>query len=576
MEKQWHICQPDPETVGALSKNLPCHPATATVLVNRNMMSVEAVHHFVNVSLSDLRTPFSLKDRDTAVRRIYRAIIGKEKILIFGDYDVDGITATALLLDFLRPLDLEVNYYIPHRLTEGYGLQPRHIAEYARTYRIDLIITADCGSSSHAAVQCANNSGIEIIITDHHNISTNIPPALAVINPKRQDCPAGMENLAGVGVVFFLLICLRKYLRDKGFWQDRPEPNLKNYCDLVALGTVADMVPLIKENRIFCKTGLRLLNTGDRPGLRALLQASAIPEAPVDTDDIAFRLAPRLNAAGRIDHASKAVDLLISKDLDSAMRKAQKLNLYNQRRQLLEKTILADIQAYLRGHPQVLRQRALVIAGTGWHAGVLGIAASRVMEMHFRPVILIAISPEGDGGVAKGSARSIPGLDMYKALTACAQYLESFGGHSQAAGLQIRDENIYEFQNAFETVIRNMTTPEDLIPRLLIDYELELKAISETLLDELETLAPYGAGNPEPLFIANTVQVATSKIVGNRHRQMLLRQSFAGADASIRAIHFNVDERFARKDRFDKLVFRLRWNRWHGKKMAQLVVADVF
>jgi single-stranded-DNA-specific exonuclease len=573
MEKQWHIRQPDPEAVGALSKTLPCHPATAAVLVNRDILSVEAAHHFVNVSLSDLRTPFTLKDMDTAVRRIHKAIRGKEKILIFGDYDVDGITATALLLDFLHPLGVDVSYYIPHRIAEGYGLQPRHISEYARPGRIDLIITADCGSGSHAAVNCANKTGIDIIITDHHNISANIPPALAVINPKRHDCTAGMENLAGVGVVFFLLICLRTYLRDMGFWQDRPEPNLKNYCDLVALGTVADMVPLIEENRILCKTGLRLLNSGDRPGLRALLQASAIQAASVDTDDIAFKLAPRLNAAGRIDHASKAVDLLISKDADSARREAERLNLYNQRRQALEKTILADIQTYLMGHPQALRQRTLVISGAGWHAGVLGIAASRIMDMYFRPVVLIAIPPEAGGAIGKGSARSIPGLDLYNALTACSQHLESFGGHSQAAGLQIRDENIYEFQKAFETAIHAMTAPEDLIPKLLIDYELEFNAISDTLLDELESLAPYGTGNPEPLFIAKTVRVVSSKIVGNHHRQMVLRQS--SADASMRAIHFNVDERLAQKNIFDKIVFRLRWNRWNGKKIAQMVVAGV-
>jgi single-stranded-DNA-specific exonuclease len=241
---------------------------------------------------------------------------------------------------------------------------------------------------------------------------------------------------------------------------------------------------------------------------------------------------------------------------------------------MLEKSILADIQHYLTGHPQVLRQRTLVMAGKGWHPGVLGIAASRVIDMYFRPVILIAVPPAAEGSVGKGSARSIPGLDLYKALTACAHCLESFGGHSQAAGLQIKAANIYEFQKAFEAVIDDMTTPEDLIPKLLIDSELEFEAISDILLDELETLAPYGAGNPEPLFVANSVRVVSSKIVGNQHRQMVLQQSFAGAGATIRAIHFNVNAQLAQKDSFDKLVFRLRWNHWNGKKMAQMVVAD--
>jgi single-stranded-DNA-specific exonuclease len=574
MEKQWHLRQPDPEIVSALSNTLPCDPATAAVLVNRDILSPEAAHCFVNVSLNHLRSPFTLKDMDTAVRRIYKAIKGNEKILIFGDYDVDGITATVLLLDFLRQLSVEATYYIPHRITEGYGLQPRHIAEYARPGQVGLIITADCGSGSHTAVKYANEAGIDIIITDHHNISTDIPPALAVINPKRRDCPAGMDNLAGVGVAFLLLISLRKYLRDQGYWQDRPEPNLKNYCDLVALGTVADMVPLVRENRIFCKTGLRLMQRGDRPGLQALLQASAVQEVSVDADDIAFRLAPRLNAAGRIDHAAAAVNLLLAQDLALAKEGAQRLNLCNQRRQALEKTILEDIQIYLTGHPQLLRQHSLVISRNGWHPGILGIAASRTVDRYFRPVVLIATPPEGEGDIAKGSARSIPALDMYKALSACAQHLEGFGGHAQAAGLQIRNENIYAFQRAFDSVIQAMAAPEDLIPKLLIDYPLEFNAISDSLLDELESLAPFGAGNPEPLFIADSVRVVSSKIVGSHHRQMVLRQSATGADASVRAIHFNVDERLAHKDAFDQMVFRLRWNRWNGKKTAQMVVID--
>ena len=262
-----------------------------------------------------------------------------EKILIFGDYDVDGITATVILLNFLRYAGADVSYYIPHRVTEGYSIQPGHISRYARPHKIDLIITADCGSGSHQAVAAAKRSGIDMIITDHHTITENIPPALAVINPKRPDCPAGLQNLAGVGVAFFLLICLRTHLREKGFWQERSEPNLKNYCDLVALGTVADMVPLIEENRILCKTGLKLIHAGRRPGLAALLEASAIHNDFLNADDIAFRLAPRLNAAGRMDHAARAVELLTAKDMDIAGKTAHTLNLLNQKRRQIEQGI---------------------------------------------------------------------------------------------------------------------------------------------------------------------------------------------------------------------------------------------
>ena len=418
------MLQPDPVAVRELSQKLNCHPVTARVLINRNIETQSDASHFLQVSLNNLRPPSSLKDTDTAVERIYKAITGKQKILLFGDYDVDGITATVVLLNFLRHAGADVTYYIPHRINEGYSIQPRHISQYARPNQFDLIITADCGSGSHQTVAAANQSGIDMIITDHHNIDDDIPPALAVINPKRRDCPAGLHNLAGVGVAFFLLISLRTYLREKGFWRNRPEPNLKSYCDLVALGTVADMVPLVDENRILCKTGLSLINTGRRPGLTALAQASGIRDNTLDAEDIAFRLAPRLNAAGRMDHAARAVELLTTQDAGYAAAAAQTLNQLNQKRQQLEKGTLAEIEEYLAINASLLRQRSLVLSQDGWHAGLLGIVASRVMERCYRPVILIAL----EGGLGKGSARSIPGINLYDALVECRQYLDSFGG----------------------------------------------------------------------------------------------------------------------------------------------------
>jgi single-stranded-DNA-specific exonuclease len=570
MKKHWQMHQPDPGVVEKLSRELNYHPITAAVLVNRDFFTPTDARGFLNTSLNNLRPPFSLKDMDRAVNRICSAIIENEKILIFGDYDVDGVTAVVVLLNFLRYVGADVSYYIPHRIAEGYSIQPMHISQYARPNQIDLIITADCGSGSHQAVEAATRFGIDMIITDHHNISGDIPSALAVINPRRHDCNAGLQNLAGVGVAFFLLICLRTRLRELGYWDVRPEPNLKEYCDLVALGTVADMVPLIEENRILSKTGLDLIKAGHRPGLTALLEASAIRNQSLSAEDIAFRLAPRLNAAGRMDRAARAVDLLMAEDAATAEKAAHTLNLLNRKRQDIEKGILADLQRFIDNNPSLLRRRSLVIYRPGWHAGVLGIVASRMMRTYHRPVVLISLQD----GMGKGSARSVEGLNLYDTLAACGPLLVSFGGHAMAAGLLIREENIADFQNAFETEIQRSTSPETLVPTLQIDSQLDFAAISDDLIDELELLMPFGAGNPEPLFLARNMKVVNSEIVAKSHRRMILSQASGYTAAAIPAIHFNANEEDARKFHFDQIVFKLHWNRWNGKKTAQIVVED--
>ena len=570
MERNWQILQPDPDAVDRLAKDLKCHPVTAAVLINRQILTVDRARDFLTASLTNLPAPFALKDMDVAVERIAAAIAGKEKILIFGDYDVDGITATVILLNFLHHAGADVSYYIPHRITEGYSIQSQHISRYATPNHIDLIITADCGSTSHQAIEAANRAGIDVIITDHHSIGENLPPALAVVNPRRPDCPAGLENLAGVGVAFFLLICLRKHLRDNGFWRERPEPNLKNECDLVALGTIADMVPLTGENRILCKAGLRLIAADRRPGLAALLQASAVNSSFLSTEDIAFRLAPRINAAGRMDHALRAVELLTTQNSEAAAKSAQTLNLLNQRRQQMEKKILADIERYLELNPSLRQRHCLVFAGAQWHAGLIGIVASRVVEKFHRPTVLIAI----DNGLGTGSARSVPALNLYDALTACSSCLESFGGHAMAAGLKIREENIEAFQQQFEDIVRHTCRPEDFSPRLIVDRDLDFDEIASGLIDELQSLAPFGTANPEPLFRAGNVRVVSSRVVGHNHRRMMLRQSWTPDAPVLPAIHFNVEGPAARKRQFAAILFRLRWNHWNDRKAAQIVVED--
>jgi single-stranded-DNA-specific exonuclease len=568
MEKRWHIMTPEAAVVSTLRASLGCHPVMATLLANRRLESPEQAQGFLNASLSQLRPPTGLKDLEPAVERTARAVTSAETILLFGDYDVDGTTAVAVLFEFLTACGASVTYYIPHRLKEGYGLQLRHIAEVAVPRRAALLITVDCGSGSHAAVEAARAAGIDVIITDHHTIGGRLPKALAVINPKRKDCTAGLSRLAGVGVAFCLALALRKHLRDRGFWKDRAEPNMRYLCDLVALGTIADMVPLVEENRILAKTGLELIGSGRRPGLAALMDAAGISNRPADSEDVAFRLGPRLNAAGRVDHAGLAVDLLITDRPDTARQIARALNSLNANRQGIEREILADIQAEIARRPELLERRTLVLAQPGWHEGVIGIVASKVMDRYYRPVVLIALR----GGSGRGSARCIPGIDLYACLSACHAHLEELGGHLQAAGLKISETQLPAFRQAFEEAVCRVSGPDLFIPTLSIDAELDLGEISEDLVDQLETLMPFGSGNPEPLFMARDVAVVSSSWVGQQHRRMVLRQASGTVQRTFRAIHFHADAHSAAQEHFGRMAFKLRWNRWNGNRTIQLVV----
>ncbi|MFO7709845.1 MAG: single-stranded-DNA-specific exonuclease RecJ [Desulfobacterales bacterium] len=568
MKKQWNVLAADEAVVGRLSRAIGCHPAVAAALANRCIDSPEKANAFLNASLSGLRPPTELKDIDRAVARLARAVTSGENILLFGDYDVDGTTATALLLEFLKACSARVSYHIPHRLREGYGFQPRHLAEVAVPRGATLVITVDCGSGSHRAVAEARAAGIDVIVTDHHNLKEPIPEAAAVVNPKRRDCPAGLSHLAGVGVAFFLVIALRKHLREMGFWQGRAEPNLRALCDLVALGTIADMVPLVADNRILAKAGLDLLGSVRRPGIAALMEASGIVDRRAGAEDVAFRLGPRLNAAGRIGHGGLAVELLTAQSMDGARKLAQQLSALNTRRQELEKQVLREIDALVEGRPDLLERRSLVFAGQGWHEGVIGVVASRLVERYFRPVVVIALN----GSQGRGSARGIPGMDLYACLAACEGRLIELGGHPQAAGLQIASDQVAAFQAAFEESVRRACRPELFTPILPIDAPLSLNDISEQLADQLESLMPYGTGNSEPLFLARDVLVVSSTPVGVGHRRLLLRQASAAGGPGLHAIHFNAAREYEEPGRFACMAFNVRWNHWNGSRSLQVVV----
>ncbi len=570
MKKVWRLRTPDENLAKRLQAGLRCHPAIASILIHRGIHSAREARRFLNPSLKQLRSPFGMKDLDEAVSRICHAVIHNQKLWIFGDYDVDGVTATTLLYHFLDYIGADVSYYIPHRITEGYGLKPRHISEIAVPNRIDLVVTVDCGSSSHEAVTLAQQSGIDIIITDHHELPLTLPPALSIINPKRHDCDAGFRNLAGVGVAFYFIVGIRKELREKGFWKNKKEPNLKKECDLVALGTVADMVPLTGENRILTKIGLDILRTGNRIGMNSLIQASGIDKQAIDTEDLAFKIAPRINAAGRIRHAQIAVQLLTTCDIRKASKSADLLNRYNALRQDEEKRTLNDILNRLEKDPGLISPKCIVLAGDGWHEGILGIIASRLLHLYYKPVIIISV----DGNMAKGSGRSVTGLNLFKAISACGDLLLHFGGHAMAAGIQLHANNIEPFRERLGQVIIAMTGPDDFFPEMVIDHELNLQEITPSFADEIAALKPFGNQNPEPLFMARNVHVLSSAMVGGSHRRMMLSQSPDSAHGGVAAIHFNVDADSAGVDFFSKIAYKIQWNHWKGNRSLQLVVED--
>ncbi len=570
MEKQWIILKPEKKKVQIIKRHFNCSDTIANILVNRGFDIKETAEAFLFPSFQQIKDPFSLNGMKTAVKRIHRALLKKEKILIFGDYDVDGVTASAALFNFLEYAGGDVSCYIPHRISEGYGFQPGSLSRI-KGNQFRLLITVDCGSTSFDAVKKANKCGIDVIITDHHNVPEKGLDAAAVINPKKNNCPAGLEHLAGVGVVYFLLIALRKYLRDNGWWATRKEPNLKDYCDLVALGTISDIVPLYKENRIFTKAGIAVLNNGKRPGIKALI-SRCIKNGTIKTaQEIAFTLAPRLNAAGRMDHGKIAFALLTEKIPEKADQLAKTLCLLNRKRRDIEDFVLEQATAIIERENLDPNCNAFVLNGENWHEGVLGIIASKLQRQYHKPIVVLSES----NGILKGSARSIKGIDIHRVLSSCAPLLEKFGGHNMAAGLTLRSENLTAFKTLFEKTIREVSTSYDFTEQLEIDCTVSLDRIKESLINEIEWLEPYGSGNPQPLFMASDIVVVNASLMGKQHFRLTLCQ--AGAmNIKINAVKFNASAKYPLPRRFEKIAYRLGWNRWNGSKKAQIIIEAAY
>lgn len=506
----WPSGDEEGAAAATLSKALGLHPVAARVLTNRGYRTPEAAQAFLSDALTALPDPFRMKGLPAAVERLVRAITAQEKVTLWGDYDVDGVSSTALLTTFLRDVGLEVRTYIPHRLGEGYGLNVTAIEKLARE-GTKLLVTLDCGITSHAEIAKANALGLEVIVVDHHAVPETMPPALAVLNPLQPGCEYPTKWLCAGGVTFNLCMALRKSLRERGhFTATRPEPNLKQLLDLVALATVADVVPLTGANRILVRHGLDVLTNSTRPGVRALKEVSQLSGAKITAGHVGFRLGPRINAAGRLDDASLGLQLLLSRDVPSARPLAQKLDAANAERQQIERAMIDG--AVEQAEEFIARgAKGLVLAKEGWHPGVVGIVASRVVERFHRPTVIIGSFE----GTWRGSARSIEGFHLYDALKQCTAHLSKFGGHRAAAGLSIDPERIAEFRAAFEQVTGGLLTDEQLIPRQRVDAIVTPRELDVPAVDALQLLAPFGMGNPEPVLGARRL-VTSPRVLDNK------------------------------------------------------------
>ncbi len=551
----------DPAAVTSLQKELNVSALLAQVLIQRGLEG-DLARDFLAGSLVNLPDPGLLPDMTPAVERLSAALQAGEKIAVHGDYDVDGMSGAALLVEGLTACGADVDYHIPLRLRDGYGLSVVALREAAAS-GVKVVVSVDCGVSAMEEARLAAELGLDLIITDHHQPPPQLPHALAVINPQRSDSEFPCADLAGVGVGFFLLAGLRRQLRDNGWFATRPEPDLKTLLDLVALGTVADLVPLRGINRILTRYGLNLLEQTRRPGIMALKDVAAVRE--VTSGTVGYQLAPRLNAAGRLEDASQGVALLLEQDRHTARQTADMLDQLNQERRALEKQTFLEAVTMLASTAKP-EQRSIVLAGEGWHPGVIGIVASRLVERFHRPTVMIAL--DGDNG--KGSARSIRGFHLYQELQECADTLNAFGGHEMAAGLSLSREQVEPFAAVFEARAKSMS--DDLfLPRLRYDIEATLDEISMSNVRELENMAPFGMGNSEPQLLIRDVSARRVEVLGKQH----LRFTAVQGGYSLAAIAFGMAERRDELQGSIDLLVAPQINRYNGRETVQLKVKDV-
>jgi len=557
-EKNWQILPPNTELQKKLSSELKILPLTAQILINRGITNLQDANNFIKKDLSSLYNPFSFPDMENATKRIISALENKEKITIYGDYDADGICATALLFLSLTELGANCNYYLPSRIEEGYGLNNEAILK-CKESGTKLIITVDCGISSKAEIEYAKSLGLDVIITDHHEPSKDIPECI-ILNPKVQSFKYPFKSLAGVGVAYKLVEALAKKT-------GKTDPT--DHLDLVALGTVADIVPLTSENRILVHHGLKKLEDTNKIGLVKLKEKSGV-DKDIQAGHVAFRLAPRINAAGRLSNAEAAIKLMLSQDENEAEEHSQTLNKNNRERQQIEKDILEKAIEQVESKFNFNTEKIIVLDGQNWPSGVIGIVAGRIVTQYYRPCIIISV----ENGLGKGSGRSIKNFHLLDALHSCSDHLIKFGGHAHAAGLSIEELLIEPFRKKINDYAQNNLKPEDLMPDIEIDAEIKLKHISFELIEQLEALEPFGFDNPKPCFITKNVQLyGDPQIVGEEH----LKFKIKGEGRIFDAIGFGMADYISSFDESSTLdiIYRPQINNWMNRKTIQLQIIDI-
>lgn len=558
MRKKWKYKELDEEKIDEIVKKFDVPELLATVLVNRGIVDDEEIRVFLNPTRSDFHDPYLMPDMEIAVERIIKAIDNQEKVIIYGDYDVDGITSITVLKKFLKTCGLEADYYIPNRLSEGYGLNKAAI-DYIKEKEYTLIITVDCGISGIEEIEYANSLGIETIVTDHHEPMEVLPPAVAIVDLKRKDNDTyPFKSLAGCGVVFKLTQAL-------GMRLGIDEKEYLKYLDIVCVGTISDIVPLVDENRVIAKLGLKLVEVTRNPGLKALLNASGYKV--VNSNTISFGIAPRINACGRMGYEEEALKLFLTENLVQASEITERLNKYNRDRQEIEKNIYDEAIKMMEKEDS--NAQSIVLGSNNWHHGVIGIVSSKITEIYFKPSILICF--EGEDG--KGSGRSIPGFDLHEALAETAKYLEKYGGHEMAVGLSLKKNNFNRFKEAFEKYVEEKDIT-GIVPIIEIDKQISLKDIDSNIVKQLDLLEPFGEANRRPIFVYKNLKIDSIRALSDgKHLKMTLKDG----NTIVNAIGFNMGQlskEYMIGDRID-VVGTLEINAYNGREMVQINVKDI-
>lgn len=569
MTNRWNFRTPTTEELhkrDELVAALGITPIVCLLLVQREITSVEEVKKFFKPNLNDLHDPFLMPDMDKAVKRLNKALGNKEKILVYGDYDVDGTTAVSLVYKYLRPYSSSLDYYIPDRYDEGYGISYKGI-DYAAENDVKLIISLDCGIKAIEKIEYAKQKGIDFIICDHHMPDDVLPDAVAVLDAKRTDSIYPYEHLSGCGVGFKFM---QAFAQSNGF----PFSELEKLLDLTAVSIASDIVPITGENRILTYYGLKQLNTNPSLGLKGIIDICGLAGKEITISDIVFKIGPRINASGRMMNGKEAVELLLAKDSEIAREKSENINQYNDERRELDKRITDEANAIIDQFSNIEDRKAIIVYDQGWHKGVIGIVASRLTEKYYRPAVVLTKSSE----LITGSARSVTGFDIYKAIESCRDLLENFGGHTYAVGLSLREENLKAFTKRFLELAGEEIIAEQMTPQIDVDSILELKDITPKLMNELKRMNPFGPDNHKPIFASLGVKdYGTSKLVGKELEHIKLELIDSSSKTPMHAIAFGMhphSEQIKTMTPFD-ICYTIEENTYNGNTSIQLMIKDI-